>query len=65
MIAAFIFSFGILGWIRTEIFREAPPIPAEVVTTDRNVLIPADDVLNGQNVWHAMGGMQVGSAVPF
>jgi nitric oxide reductase subunit B len=60
-IAIFVFSFSVLLWIGTEIFREAPPIPAEVVTTDGRVLVPNDDILNGQNVWQAMGGMQVGS----
>lgn len=60
-IAIFIFSFGILGWVGTEIFRQAPPIPREVVTTEGKVLIPAEEISNGQNVWQAMGGMQVGS----
>ena len=40
-IGIFVFSFSILGWIGTEIFRQAPPIPREVVTTDGQVLIPA------------------------
>jgi nitric oxide reductase subunit B len=57
----FVFSFSILGWVGLEIFREAPPIPREVVTTDGRVLIPEEDIMNGQNVWQAMGGMQVGS----
>ena len=26
-IAIFVFSFAILGWVGTEIFRQAPPIP--------------------------------------
>lgn len=60
-ICIFIFSFSILGWVGTEIFRQAPPIPREVVTTDGKVLIPAEEIMNGQNVWQAMGGMQVGS----
>ena len=34
-IAIFVFSFAILGWVGTEIFRQAPPIPREVVTTGR------------------------------
>ncbi len=55
------FSFAILGWVGSEIFRQVPPIPKSVVTTDGRILIPADDVLDGQNVWQAMGGMQVGS----
>ncbi len=54
-------SFAILGWVGTEIFRQAPPIPLEVVATDGTVLIPAEQIMDGQNVWQAMGGMQVGS----
>jgi nitric oxide reductase subunit B len=59
--AVFVFSFAVLGWIGTEIFRQVPPIPKQVVTTGGQILIPTEDVLNGQNVWQAMGGMQVGS----
>ena len=39
-IAIFIFSFAILGWVGTEIFRQAPPIPSEVVTTDAPSAFP-------------------------
>lgn len=60
-IAIFVCSFGILGWVGTEIFRQAPPIPREVVTTEGQVVIPAEMVSDGQNVWQAMGGMQMGS----
>ncbi len=60
-IGIFIFSFSILLWVGTEIFREAPPIPVQVVSTDGKVVIGDGEVLDGQNVWQAMGGMQVGS----
>ena len=60
-VAIFAFSFAILGWVGTEIFRQAPPIPREVVTTDGQVLIAAEEISNGQNVWQAMGGMESGS----
>src|SRR6187402_589986 len=60
-IAIFVFSFAILGWVGTEIFRQAPPIPREVVTTDGQVLIAAEEISNGQNIWQAMGGMESGS----
>ena len=59
--AVFVLSFAILGWVGTEIFRQAPPIPKEVVTTNGSVVIAAEQVSDGQNVWQAMGGMQVGS----
>jgi nitric oxide reductase subunit B len=61
LIGIMLISFLILGWVGTEIFRQAPPIPREVVTTEGQVLIPAEEIQNGQNVWQAMGGMQVGS----
>jgi nitric oxide reductase subunit B len=60
-IAIFVCSFAVLGWIGTEIFRQAPPIPREVVTTDGAVLIQGEAIQNGQNVWQAMGGMEMGS----
>src|SRR5689334_15865416 len=60
-IAIFVCSFGVLGWVGTEIFRQAPPIPREVVTTDGHVLLSGNDIQNGQNVWQAMGGMEMGS----
>jgi nitric oxide reductase large subunit len=50
-IAIFVFSVAILGWVGTEIFRQAPLIPREVVTTEGQVLIAAEEISNGQNVW--------------
>jgi nitric oxide reductase subunit B len=61
LIAVVLFSFAILGWVGTEVFRQAPPIPSEVATTEGTVLIPGGQIMDGQNVWQAMGGMQVGS----
>ena len=61
LIAIFLISFSILGWIGTEVFRQAPPIPARVSVTDGAVLVGEDEIQNGQNVWQAMGGMQNGS----
>ncbi len=60
-IAVIVCSFAVLIWLGIEIFREAPPIPSAIVTTDGKVLINEGEVSNGQNVWQAMGGMQVGS----
>ncbi len=60
-IAIFIFSFAVLLWVGTEIFRQAPPIPTEVVTTDGQVLIKPGEISDGQNVWQSMGGMESGS----
>src|SRR5262249_41666147 len=60
-IAVFVFSFAVLGWVGSEIFRQAPPIPKEVVTTDGRTVVAVSVIYSGQNVWQAMGGMQVGS----
>jgi nitric oxide reductase subunit B len=61
LVAIVCVSFALLGWIGTEVFRQAPPIPREVVTSDGQVLVPAQMIEDGQNVWQAMGGMEVGS----
>ena len=61
LIAIFVISFSILGWIGSEIFRQAPPIPNRVAVSDGTVLIAEEEIQNGQNVWQAMGGMQNGS----
>jgi nitric oxide reductase subunit B len=55
------FSFAILGWIGKRIYQKMPPIPASVVSTDGTTVIPAGDIERGQNVWQALGGMEVGS----
>lgn len=60
-IAIFACSFAVLGWVGTEIFRQAPPIPVEVATTEGKILVGPDEIQNGQNVWQAMGGMEMGS----
>src|SRR5579872_1657818 len=57
----FLTSFAILGWIGTRIYQEMPPIPARVVTTDGSLVIAEGDIGRGQNVWQALGGMEVGS----
>lgn len=54
-------SFLILGWVGTRIYQEMPPIPDKFVTTDGVTLIDSGEIAAGQNVWQALGGMQVGS----
>ena len=61
LISVFVISFAILGWVGTEIFRQAPPIPDQVVASDGRVMIDVGAVSDGQNVWQAMGGMESGS----
>ncbi|MBP9212413.1 MAG: nitric-oxide reductase large subunit [Bacteroidetes bacterium] len=54
-------SFAVLGWVGSRIYQQAPPIADRVITTDGTVIIPSGDISAGQNVWQAMGGMEVGS----
>jgi nitric oxide reductase subunit B len=54
-------SFGVLGWIGTRIYQEAPPLPDRVVDTNGRVVIGEGEISAGQNVWQSMGGMEVGS----
>jgi nitric oxide reductase subunit B len=59
--AVLVVSFAILGWIGTRIYQEMPPVPDRVVTTTGEVVIDREEIVKGQNVWQALGGMQVGS----
>lgn len=56
-----VISFAILGWAGLKIYQEKPPIPSSVVTTEGTTVIPEGDILAGQAVWRAMGGMELGS----
>lgn len=49
-------SFIVLIYYGVEIYREVPPIPNEVVTTDGKVLFTGQDIKDGQNVWQSIGG---------
>lgn len=54
-------TFGILGYYGVEVYRKAPPIPAEVSTASGQLLMTEESILNGQTAWQSIGGMQVGS----
>lgn len=54
-------SFAVLLYAGHRIEEEAAPIPNRVVSASGEVLIDEGDILAGQSVWQAMGGMQVGS----
>ncbi|MCY0989333.1 nitric-oxide reductase large subunit [Nannocystis sp. ILAH1] len=56
-----VLSFGVLGWVGVRIYQQAPPIPRQVVTPDGAEVIDAGAIERGQNVWQALGGMQIGS----
>jgi nitric oxide reductase subunit B len=55
------FSFAILIFYGTDIYRQAPPIPEKVVTTTGETLFTAQEIKDGQNAWQSMGGQTVGS----
>jgi nitric oxide reductase subunit B len=59
--AVIVLSFAVLGWTGVRIYQQAPPVPERVVTTDGRQVIGSDDILDGQNVWQSMGGMELGS----
>ena len=54
-------AFFILGFFGREVYRQAPPIPSEVRTTDGRLLMTREDILTGQTVWQSTGGQQLGS----
>jgi len=54
-------SFAILGWIGTRIYQQKPPIPEKILTQNGQQVYTKSDILDGQNIWQAMGGMEIGS----
>lgn len=54
-------SFAVLGYYGREIYREAPPIPDQVLDSNGQLLFTGTDIQEGQNVWQSMGGQQLGS----
>lgn len=58
--AVLIVSFGVLGWIGKRIYEDVPPLPDRVLSNDEVVIGPGE-VQSGQNVWQALGGMELGS----
>ena len=56
-----VLSFSVLGWVGTEIYLQAPPIPKQVISSKGALLFSEGQVQRGQQVWLASGGQQVGS----
>jgi len=54
-------SFAVLGWVGSEIYLSAPPIPKQVLSTQGEVLFSDGQVQRGQEAWLAAGGQQLGS----
>ena len=60
-IAVMTISFGVLLYYGREIYREAPPVPEKVVTSDGRVIFSGQEIKDGQNVWQSLGGHQLGT----
>lgn len=60
-IAVMVISFGVLSYYGIEIYRQAPPVPDKVVTTDGKILFTGQDIKDGQNVWQSIGGQELGT----
>ncbi|HSL18191.1 MAG TPA: nitric-oxide reductase large subunit [Methylomirabilota bacterium] len=54
-------SFAVLGYYGSEIYREKPPVPSRVVTTDGELVCTGQDIRDGQNVWQSTGGQELGT----
>ena len=54
-------SFAVLSWIGVRIYQQKPPIPEKVLTKNGELVYSKSDIQEGQNIWQAMGGMEVGS----
>ncbi|PRP91096.1 Nitric oxide reductase subunit B [Enhygromyxa salina] len=61
LLLVFVCSFGVLLYAGHRISVEAPPIPTRVLSSTGELLIDEGEVMAGQSVWQAMGGMEVGS----
>ena len=54
-------SFAVLGGVGIKVLKSAPPIPAQVVTTDGRVLFDGAAIHDGQGAWQSIGGQEVGT----
>ncbi|MES2825938.1 MAG: nitric-oxide reductase large subunit [Pseudomonadota bacterium] len=61
LIAILMLTFSLLGYFGREVYRKAPPIPAQVVSEGGQVLMTHTSILDGQTAWQSVGGMQLGS----
>ncbi|MHB1091471.1 nitric-oxide reductase large subunit [Thiobacillus sp.] len=56
-----VLSFAVLGWVGTDIYLKAPPIPQKVVSASGDLLFTADEIQLGQQAWLSAGGQQMGT----
>ena len=60
-IAVMVLSFSVLLYFGREIYKQAPPVPVRVVTSDGTVLFTGQNIKDGQNVWQSIGGQELGT----
>jgi nitric oxide reductase subunit B len=60
-LAVMTISFAVLLYYGREIYRQAPPVPDQVITESGKVLFTGQDIKDGQNVWQSMGGQELGT----
>jgi nitric oxide reductase subunit B len=61
LIAVLLVTFSILGYFGKEIYRQAPPIPEQVISPNGQLVYTQASILAGQSAWQSMGGMELGS----
>ncbi|GAA5070098.1 nitric-oxide reductase large subunit [Lysobacter panacisoli] len=54
-------SFAVLLWVGSEIHRQSPPMPEQVVGPTGEVVFTRKDIETGRQVWQSIGGQQLGS----
>jgi nitric oxide reductase subunit B len=59
--AVIVISFVVLIYLGSEIYHLAPPIPDRVITEDGKVIISAEEIKDGMNVWQSIGGQELGT----
>jgi nitric oxide reductase subunit B len=54
-------SFLVLIYYGVDLYHKAPPVPAQVKTTEGKLLFTGQDIKDGQNVWQSIGGQAIGT----
>ena len=63
VVAVLIIGFSILGYLGTDVYHQAPPVPTAYVSQDGQILFTKEDILHGQSAWQSTGGQSVGTVL--
>ena len=63
VVAVLIIGFSILGYLGTDVYHQAPPVPTAYVSQDGQVLFTKEDILHGQSAWQSTGGQSIGTVL--